>query len=480
MSRFLSVTKFLVSVGAVILFVTLVAAEPVGAQANTRAAFTLLGPDGALARVITTDAQCPEITIDGNAAAMQVRAAPDEKFPVTVCDAAIPRETKNASVHGQALRLPTAKPARIVVLGDTGCRLKGDNVQSCNDPAQWPFARIADSAANAQPDLVIHVGDYHYRESPCIEGKADCVGSPFGDNWAAWDADLFTPARALLQAAPWVIVRGNHEDCQRAGNGYFRLLDPRPMPTNCPDYTDPYAIPYMEPQLVVVDDSFVNDYQIEPAQVDAYKKQFEQVNADAARATTWILLHDPMYAFGHAGEQDGKEQLFQDQPTLQQATNNQFPETVQSFISGHLHIFETLSFGQGRAPQLLVGNSGTKLDPPMTTPLKGLEIAGLQVEDGISIARFGYAAVFRTGDHWAIGVRDVNGNDMARCSLGGAKLVCRQPALPATGGEIVAPQFWLALALLGASIFLGGFALLYSKRTNTRVQVQDGIGNRQG
>lgn len=432
-------------------------------------AFTILGPDGVVARVITTDAACPEITFDGNASAMQLRAAPDEKFPVTVCDAAIPANTKDAMVGEQKLKLPVAKPERVVVIGDTGCRLKGDHVQACNDPAQWPFAQIADRAAQDNPQLVIHVGDYHYRESPCIVDKANCVGSPFGDNWAAWNADFFTPARTLLQTAPWVIVRGNHEDCARAGSGYFRLLDPRPMPDACLEYSAPYAIAYMEPQLLVVDDSAVNDYEVEPAQVEEFKKQFAQVNAQAANAPSWILVHDPMYAFGHAGEKDGQEQLFQDQPTLQQATNNTFPETVQAFVSGHLHIFETLSFGQGRPPQLLVGNSGTLLDPPMTTPLKGLEIAGMNVEAGVSIDKFGYAAMYRSGDHWAIGVRDVNGNDMDKCLLGGGTLACGQTALPTGGGEFSNTALWLALALFGASVFIVGLALrVRGSRQNLR------------
>ena len=441
------------------IFLTLAFIMPTHAQAQETFMFTMLGPDGVVARVITTEQACPEITIDGSTRAMQVRAAPDENFPVTVCDAAIARDAKSAAIGDRALKLPRAKPAHIAVLGDTGCRLKGDHVQSCNDPAQWPFAQIADTAARGNPDLVIHVGDFHYREAPCIVDKANCAGSPYGDNWASWDADFFTPARNLLQAAPWVIVRGNHEDCARAGSGYFRLLDPRPLPDACPEYTEPYAISYMDPQLVVMDDSAANDYEIEPAQVTEFQKQFGQINAQIAGAPTWLLIHDPLYAFGHAGEENGKEKLFQDQPTLQQATGNTFPETLQTFLSGHLHIFETLSFGQGRPPQMVVGNSGTLLDSPITTPLKGLEIAGLAVEESVSIDKFGYADMYRTGDFWAIGVRDVNGGDMDKCMLGNGKLSCGQTALPATGGDFSQNNLWLALALLGASILLTGLAL---------------------
>ncbi len=454
----ISHVKFFGGLSAIILL-TLILRAPLRAQNDAPIAFTLLGPDGVVARVITPDAQCPEITLDGNRRAMQVRAAPDEKFPVTVCDAAIPASVQDARVGAQKLKLPQAKPERIVVIGDTGCRLKGGSMQACNDPAQWPFAQIADRAAQENPALVIHVGDYHYREAPCDANLANCAGSPYGDNWAAWNADFFTPGQKLIRAAPWAVVRGNHENCARAGSGYFRLLDPRPLPTTCPDYTEPYAIAYMEPQLLVMDNSIANDYEIEPAQVDAFRAQFEKINADAARAPSWLLLHDPLYAFGSAGVKDSQEQLFQDQLALQQASNNTFPATLQTFVSGHLHVFETVSFGNGRPPQLLVGNSGTRLDAPMQTPLQGLTSAGMTIQEGVNLAQFGYAALFRSGDHWAIGVRDVQGNDLTKCLLGDGKLTCGLNALPATGGAFTQNTMWLGIALLGLGSVVVGLAL---------------------
>ena len=54
---------------------------------------------------------------------------------------------------------------------------------------------------------------------------------------------------------------------------------------------------------------------------------------------------------------------------LQSASENDFPATIQLFVGGHIHFFETLPFGGGRAPQLVVGNSGSELDPAVTTPL---------------------------------------------------------------------------------------------------------------
>src|SRR5262249_37597941 len=63
-------------------------------------------------------------------------------------------------------------PERILVIGDTGCRLKGSLVQPCNDMQQWPFPALAQQAAKLNPDLVIHVGDYLYRENACPANEA--------------------------------------------------------------------------------------------------------------------------------------------------------------------------------------------------------------------------------------------------------------------------------------------------------------------
>jgi hypothetical protein len=450
------------ALAAILLVLALVISIAQSAPASAQGAafvFTVLGPSGPVARAITSEAACPQITIDGQASEMQLRAGPDANFPVRVCDAAIPPNAQGASIGGEALKLPRAELQRVVIVGDTGCRLKGDRVQSCNDPAQWPWARIADRAAAAQPDVVIHVGDYNYRESPCILDKANCAGSPYGENWAAWSADVFTPAANLLKAAPWVAVRGNHEDCERGGDAFFRLLDPRPMPASCPDYTDPYALDYVSPQLLVMDDSVADDFEVRPDQLSAFQGQFAQLN-QLARGTSWLLVHDPIYVFGHLGVKDGKEELFIDQKTLQQASNNTFPPSVQLIASGHIHLFQVLSFDKTRPPQLVVGNSGTLLDPPITTPLKGLDMAGKPVEFGTHIDKFGYVVAERNGAEWALAVQNLNGSDLDRCRLGGGALLCGQAAIPRVGGDLLVEyQRWLGLALFGAAVILLGLAL---------------------
>ncbi len=216
------------------------------------AVYVVLGPQGAVARAIIADATgCPAIAIDGTQQPMNVRAPPDAAFPVMVCEMPIPAGTKSASImsagaENSPLPLPGAELKSIAAFGDTGCRLKAPKgaakgksfdaddedyrgkFQDCNVPAAWPFAQVAASIAAAKPDLVIHVGDYLYRESACPPRDTGCARSPHGDDWPTWKADFFAPAATALRAAPWIMVRGNHEICSRAGAGYFRLLDPTP------------------------------------------------------------------------------------------------------------------------------------------------------------------------------------------------------------------------------------------------------------
>ena len=115
---------------------------------------------------------CPVVTADGAAVASHPRNAPDQAFPVQVCEARVPATTARLAAGGVALPVLPAQVNRIVVIGDTGCRVEGRAVQDCNDPQAWPFAAIARAAAARRPDLVLHVGDYYYREGPCPAGRA--------------------------------------------------------------------------------------------------------------------------------------------------------------------------------------------------------------------------------------------------------------------------------------------------------------------
>jgi hypothetical protein len=434
---------------------------PPGATLYT---FVVLGVDGApVARAITSSPECPAIELDGAARAMSVRARPGtvpqrptistpaastpSAFPVLVCEAAIPAGVARATVASRALPLPKADPRRIVVIGDSGCRIKvSDNVfQNCNDAATWPFATVAATAAAAAPDLVIHVGDYHYRENACPPGNAGCAGSPWGYGWDTWEADLFAPAAKLMAAAPWIVVRGNHESCARAGQGWWRFLDPRPLAPrqdcNDPaddaigDYSEPYAVPLGaggDTQFIVFDSSLVGVAPLEPSTVMYmnYHAQLERAFALARRRPhAFFMNHHPVLAFApnpatpatpYPGNGALQSVLAALVPTVL------YPPSVQALLSGHVHLFAVVSFASGQPPQLVSGNAGDWVDtplplplPPGTTPLPGAVVSSITATN-----RFGFMTLERAGSRWIATAHDTAGTPMTICVLADRHAEC--------------------------------------------------------
>lgn len=382
-----------------------------------------LGPGGtAIARLITTQPTCPRIQAGEQSLPMQVHAKPSQAFPVQVCEQTIPANV-TATINGQSWPKLVTNPKRIVVIGDTGCRLSQGQAQACKDPQAWAFQRVAQSAAAWKPDLVIHVGDYLYREAACPKGNMGCAGSPWGDNWDAWNADLFIPATKLLQVAPWVVVRGNHELCDRGGNGWFHFLDPRPLSGSCQDYTEPYAIPLGNPQLLVMDSAKAEDGQVKADQVKTYIPQFKTL-ANLATKNSWLMIHRPMWAFAEALPLGKSALVFPLNLTLQSASANALPLAVQLVLSGHVHLFERVSFTSRRPSQFVVGNSGTRLDSDFTTSLSGLVIGGEPVASDTVLGEFGYTTIEASSQGWIVTPRTVNGLPQTTCKVRDWQVIC--------------------------------------------------------
>ena len=165
-----------------LLTAALALARPAAAE-TTPFAWVQMVSGGAEARAATRLGHCPFLSVDGRLIPMRARAKADADYPLTICQLKLPLDARGVLLDGEPLPLPKPEPQRILVFGDTGCRVKEGLVQDCNNPRGWPFGRVARLAAAHHPDLVIHVGDYYYRESPCPPGERQCKGSPYGDNW---------------------------------------------------------------------------------------------------------------------------------------------------------------------------------------------------------------------------------------------------------------------------------------------------------
>jgi calcineurin-like phosphoesterase family protein len=370
---------------------------------------------------------------------MSVRALPDAAFPVLVCERMIPAGARSASLENSPLPVPRPALKAIAAFGDTGCHLKsakttakeGDTddddargkFQDCNNPALWPFAQVAQSVADAKPDLVIHVGDYLYRESACPAGDAGCARSPYGDDWPTWKADFFAPAAPALRAAPWIVVRGNHESCRRAGPGYFRLLDPTPArttpaqsPPPCVDLIPQFTVTLGEQSFIVLDSSNAAD--VCPCDPAPYAAQFAAMKP---KSGTWLLTHRPVWGFGP------RRRILN--ATLQEALANwsgNLPEGMALALAGHIHVVEVLSFADKRSPQFVLGTGGTLLAGKIKTNLTGETIAGRRVAYGRSDHRFGFAMLEPAagGNGWAATFRDTSSAKLFACKIAAGQIAC--------------------------------------------------------
>lgn len=415
------------------LWAGIVAALSIGGVVHAETATPLAAwvelVDGGAAevRAVSADATCPSAVIDGQAQPMQLRApASPGDFPQAVCTMALPKGAASISVGGHILPPVPARIDRIVVMGDTGCRLKGVTVQDCNDARAWPFALVMKRAAAEKPDLVIHVGDYYYREVPCPPMYSGCAGSPHGDLWPSWQMDLFDPARPLFDAAPWVFARGNHEDCSRGWKGWTRMLEAGPLAATCPEAEPPFSVPIGGVTLHVFDSAVADDRAQRKAQVDIVASQLASLPHHAAAPTDWIVTHRPFW---------GEAPVFTLGPlgmfsvglnrTEQAAARGQDLSAIGLILSGHVHHFASFDFGKDRPAQLVVGTGGDVGEPfdPARLRAATVGIDGMDAQS-LTFRQYGYFLMERGAKGWTGTFKDIDGKPVARCTLVGRRLVC--------------------------------------------------------
>ncbi|CAE8654219.1 unnamed protein product [Polarella glacialis] len=405
--------------------------------------------------------------------------------------------------------LPASSPSAYVTVGDTGLRIKSkndgwcavglgkpqtrysgktcpaDDLTNTYDPSRvdgmfqraddsidpslngWPFHKVAAQAAqevlNATGGaIVVHVGDFTYRHEPCpfpfpTELTAsqqehhrtfgDCVGAGarWGDTTEGWAGDFFEPAAPLLSVAPWIVLRGNHEECNHGGVGWFRYLDPRPADGSlfkgasssypwCVSKTGPYDVDFEEDQWLIIDSNKISG---EDVGIDDYPQEaFTELDADNFRGEAvppmdetcydessghqdlwmlsglqqlvqpskrhWIGIHRPVFglAFENEGNRTNKLYSFQCQlPNALRLANISLPD-VPAIVSGHFHAFQVVESKQ-RPSQIVLGNGGTQLATPWNgQPLGigqagdiGITVLGDEIIDSTTIGEWGYGFI---------------------------------------------------------------------------------------
>ena len=406
------------------------AGRPARAAETLPSAWVQMTAAGPEVRAAVTASHCPILKIDGRLAPMQVRAPADAAYPVTMCALRVPTGAGAVLLNGAALPVPKGPPQRILVFGDTGCRIKEGLVQDCNNPRRWPFAQVVRRAAAHHPDLVIHVGDYYYRESPCPPGERQCAGSPFGDKWDTWRAEFFDPARPLLTTAPWVFARGNHESCNRGGRGWYRLLDAGLAPLACPATSPSFKVDLGDFNLYVVDSADTYDRDAQGPMVARFARQIADLGPDLTQGRGWIVTHRPIWGLTPVARLGpiGPLEVAINQ-TQQAAVAGKDLGGVQMIVSGHIHHFAAFDFGPGRPAQLIAGTGGDVGEDADVARLRADQVA----IDGMSAQRttfdrFGYFLLDRAGADWIGTFRDIDDHVVATCRLHDRDLTCAPAA----------------------------------------------------
>jgi hypothetical protein len=305
------------------------------------------------------------------------------------------------------------------------------------------------NAAAKSPDLVIHVGDLHYRESPCPDSLPGCKGSPWGYGFDTWKADFFVPAKPLLEKAAWVYVRGNHESCARAGQGWHRFIDTNswdekrscntPQNDEFGDYSEPFAVSLgKSAQLIVFDSSKNGSKKITEKDESflTYVNQFKTIEKLAINKKFNIFgSHHPLNIVLPNKKKTG-ESDYQLYPTgfTHILTGLYGEELLKSPINltihGHNHIFEAITYNMNRPAQIVSGNSGSSLEEigDDQIALSAVQKQFLKIKEFASYQNFGFGTLERqddNGEKWLFTEFDISGKALLQCTVSDRSVICK-------------------------------------------------------
>ncbi len=258
----------------------------------------------------------------------------------------------------------------IATMGDSGCR-GASGGQNCD--FGWPFQRITELAAEAQPDLFLHVGDYRYYKQYDSHKR-----------WDYWQKDLLLPARRALLAAPWAFTRGNHEECShhKSGVGFTFLfgvgnaactgsevdVEPSWSFDVAPGGIDASGKASDAHRFVMIDTSDEYSSELKGAFTDA-------INRSKTDSAWWVSHVPPVHLLNYGGKTrpyNGNvryqlaEAIKNTGPLCDSSRTGSAPCRPSLILLGHDHMFQTVTFGGPSGPftwpQIyIVGHGGVDL-----------------------------------------------------------------------------------------------------------------------
>ncbi len=165
-----------------------------------------------------------------------------------------------------------------------------------------------------------------------------------------------------------------------------------------------------------------------------YRDNYIKLAALARRARHNIGVdHHPLLGIGADLKDEGKLRLLLGDAGLVQSFGAinplLLPDNVDLMLSGHVHLWQQVSFSSAHPSQFISGFSGTAEDivpipdplPPGTSPVSGAVIEQLSAW----IDGFGFMTMERRGpERWLVQVHDLQGAVRNTCQVQGKRSVC--------------------------------------------------------
>lgn len=389
----------------------------INSSANILYSWTQVAPNNHLSfRAIIEGDTCPTLNTNLGTLPMHIRAPKTNEFPHIVCETSLSPEIKTATINKKEL-IPSNEPLQeIAILGDTGCGINSSlGKQICTETDQWPFRKIATSIAKINPNLIIHLGDYHYRAKQCTELKECQDLSGFG--WESWKLDFFEPAKDLLNKAPWIMIRGNHEDCKNAWEGWERFFSLEKVSETCDTIETPHLLEYKEQNFLIIDTSSTKDSYKKLAKVkdnitEEFQKTFKQADKllegnNLNKHNTWLLTHKPFWSGGYTVHPFYHDEEYS--ATLAEVNPTSLLERVRIIFSGHTHLFELISFEDTSLPiQVIVGNGGNSLITAKIPKKYSKILQNKKLKYHDIIQEYGYVVLTKDDLSWLLQSFDYN------------------------------------------------------------------------
>jgi hypothetical protein len=238
------------------------------------------------------------------------------------------------------------------------------------------------------------------------------------------------------------VSRGNHEECARAGQGWYRFLDVRsygaqtscdlPANDNTANFSDPYAVALGSDTQVVLFDSAkagTTAFGATDFKFPIYSAQFvkvAQIAADTSK-TTLFANHHPILAFAPlAGGAPNPGNIGLQAVMKSLNASAYYPAGVKVALHGHVHDFQALNFSTAHPATFVAGNGGDNVDVNLPDPFP----ANVNPAPDVALAAithtntYGFMMMERSGSSWLYRAYTRDGKLMTTCTPDGQHISC--------------------------------------------------------